>query len=119
MLTNKSALLSISDIVGLQALVTFADKKINTLTIIQDSVPLATNGTKMHKHIITTVASDESESFAGIKPFDCAALSWFIVSRFVVVGAMTAPNFTAYECADKRQDKNGDGNNREVVGFYL
>jgi hypothetical protein len=60
------------DVRGLQALRSFGDLEFNRLAVIQRLIAISHNRGEMHEHIFSTLALDETEALAGVKPLHCS-----------------------------------------------
>jgi hypothetical protein len=55
-------------VLRLQALGPFANLKLYSLALVQAAVTFSLNGRVMHENILTGLALNEAETFAGIEP---------------------------------------------------
>ena len=60
------------DVRRLQALGAADDFEFNRLAIVQRLIAISHNRGEMHEHIFSTLALDEPEALAGVKPLHCS-----------------------------------------------
>jgi hypothetical protein len=60
------------DVGGLQALWSLGNLEFNRLAVIQRLIAISHNRGEMNEHIFSTLALDETEALAGVKPLHCS-----------------------------------------------
>jgi hypothetical protein len=57
----------------------------NARAFIQSAITTGLDGRKVNKHVLATVALDESKSFSSIKPFHCTGLFHILISSLSIL----------------------------------
>jgi hypothetical protein len=74
------------DVRGLQALRSFGDLEFNRLAVIQRLIAISHNRGEMYENIFSTLALDETEALAGVKPLHCSLFFTHCVTLFCQPG---------------------------------
>jgi len=74
------------DVGGLQALWSLGNLEFNRLAVIQRLIAISHNRGEMHEHIFSTLALDETEALAGVKPLHCSLFFTHCVTLFCQPG---------------------------------
>jgi hypothetical protein len=74
------------DVRGLQALWSLGNLEFNRLAVIQRLIAISHNRGEMHEHIFSTLALDETEALAGVKPLHCSLFFTHCVTLFCQPG---------------------------------
>jgi hypothetical protein len=74
------------DVGGLQALGSLGNLEFNRLAVIQRLIAISHNRGEMHEHIFSTLALDETEALAGVKPLHCSLFFTHCVTLFCQPG---------------------------------